>query len=385
MHIAMVNPFFYPFRGGTENYVLDLSKYLVNKGHEVDVICSREKGQAKEENLFGINVHRLNSLIVYKLPALLPPPYAHPIGYTYTGYKLLKKINPDLIHLHSRYFLSYYPLLLHKKLLHKKMLLTIHNSRPEDINWQTNFFGGLFDDVFGNFLMRRTDFIFGNSKYSLDVTVPKNYPKEKTGVAYNGIYTQKWKKKNMSLKDNYGAEYLLLTDARLVPQKGIEFLLEALKGLDEDFHLIIKGRFDASGFNYESKIKKLINSSELKGKVSLKPERLTEDEMIELYSAADVFVLPSLHEPFGIVLIQAMATETPIVATNVGGIPEVLDDSALMVPARNPIALKKAIQKYLNDKKLRKEKAKQARERVVNNFDWKIVGRQVEKQYEKMI
>jgi glycosyltransferase involved in cell wall biosynthesis len=49
MKITMVNPFFYPFRGGTENYVLDLSKYLVSRGHEVDVICSREKGQKKEE------------------------------------------------------------------------------------------------------------------------------------------------------------------------------------------------------------------------------------------------------------------------------------------------------------------------------------------------
>ncbi len=381
----MVNPFFYPFRGGTENYVLDLSKYLVSKGHEVDVICSREKGQAKEENLFGINVHRLNSIILYKLPALLPPPYAHPIGYTYTGYKLLKKINPDFIHLHSRYFLSYYPLLLHKKLLHKKLFLTIHNSRPEDINWQTNFFGGLFDDLFGNFLMRRTDFIFANSQYSLDVTVPKNYPKKQTGVAYNGIYVKNWKRRKTNLKDEVGAEFLLLTDARLVPQKGIEYLLEAVKGLDFDFHLIIKGRFDASGFDYENKIRKLMSSRELKGRVTLKPERLTEEEMVELYSAADVFVLPSLHEPFGIVLIQAMAAETPVVSTNVGGIPEVLADTALMVPSRDSEALRKAIEKYLSDSKLRKKKAKEAYERVKKNFDWSVVGKQVEEVYEQFL
>ncbi len=385
MKITMVNPFFYPFRGGTENYILDLSKYLVGKGHEVDVICSREKGQKKEEKIFGINVHRLNSIILYKLPSLLPPPYAHPIGYSYIGYNLLKKINPDLIHLHSRYFLSYYPLLLHKKKLHKKLLLTIHNSRPEDINWQTNFFGGLFDDIFGNFLMRRTDFIFGNSQYSLNVTIPKDYPKEKTAVAYNGIYVKNWKRKKTNLKDEFGAELLLLTDARLIPQKGIEYLLEAVKKLDADYHLVIKGRFDASGFDYEKKIRKLLASPELKGRVTLKPERLTEEEMVELYSAADIFVLPSLYEPFGIVLIQAMATETPIVATKVGGILEVVGNTALTVPSRDSIALRKAIQKYADDKKLRKQKAKQAYERVKNNFDWKIVGRQVEKVYEKLV
>ena len=187
------------------------------------------------------------------------------------------------------------------------------------------------------------------------------------------------------MKNEFGAEFLLLTDARLVPQKGIEYLLEAVKNLDFDYHLIIKGRFDASGFGYEKKIKKLLTSSELRGKVTLKPERLSEEEMVELYSAADVFVLPSLHEPFGIVLLQAMATETPIVATRVGGIPEVVGDTALTVPSRDSKALTKAIQKYLNNPKLRKQKAKQAHERVKKKFDWKIVGRQVEKVYEKFL
>ena len=381
MKICMVVPFFYPFRGGIENYVLDLSKYLVNKGHKVSVITAREKGQPKYNKEFGIDVYRVPSIVSYKLPSIFPPPYSLQPGFTYFGYKLLKKINPDFIHMHNRYFIGFYPIILHKKLLDKKLFLTIHNSRPEDINKQTNLLSGIYDDSLGNFLMNNCNHIFGNSQYSLDVTIPKKYSKKKTSVAYNGLYTDEWKRVKTNLKDDFGVENLLLTDLRLVPQKGAEYLINAIENID-DSHLIIKGRFEASGYGYEKQIKKLIHKKKLKDKVTIMSQRLSEEEMIELYSAADQFILPSLHEPFGIVLIQAMATNTPIVTTNVGGILEVVDNTAITVKSRSSKLLKKGIETYINDKKLAKKNAKNARKRVVDNFDWKIVGRQVEKVYE---
>ncbi|NYZ80053.1 glycosyltransferase family 4 protein, partial [Candidatus Micrarchaeota archaeon] len=232
MKINFVNPFFYPFRGGIENYMLDLSKYLVSRGHDVSVITSREPGQKAHDEEFGVDVHRVPAVVFYKLPSFFPPPYAHPFCFAYTGYRLLRKINPDMIHVHNRYFPGFYPIILHKKLLNKPMFLTIHNSKPEDINWQTNTFGRAYDDFLGNSLMRSCDFIFGNSQYSLDVTVPKDYDVKRTGVAYNGIYTKEWKRKKTALKDDFGAENLLLTDVRLVPQKGVEYLIKALDGID---------------------------------------------------------------------------------------------------------------------------------------------------------
>ncbi|MEM0372235.1 MAG: glycosyltransferase family 4 protein [archaeon] len=383
MKVNFVNSFFYPFRGGTENYMLDLAKYLVSRGHEVSVIASREPGQEDYSREFGIDVHRVPSVVFYKLPSFLPPPYSQPLCFSYTGYRLLKKISPDCIHVHSRYFPGFYPVILHKRLLHKPMFLTIHNSKPEDINWQTNFFGRAYDDFIGNVLMRSCDFIFGNSQYSLDVTLPPDYDKSRSGVAYNGIYTDVWKKKKTPLKDDFGCEYLLLSDARLVPQKGMEYLIKAVSGISEDFHLVIKGRFEASGYGYEKMIRAMIKKQKLSDRITIIPQRLSEEEMITLYSAADQFVLPSLHEPFGIVLIQAMATETPIIATNVGGIPEVVADTAITVPSRNAVAIREGILSYMRDKNLARKNAKRARERVVKRFDWKVVGRDVERVYER--
>lgn len=385
MKITFVNPFFYPFRGGIENYMLDLGKYLVSKGHEVSVITSKEPGQEKYTKEFGIDVHRVNSFVFYKLPSLFPPPYSIPICFGYFGYKLFKKLNPDHIHLHNRYFTGFYPVIAHKKILNKKLFLTIHNSKPEDINFQTNLGGRMYDDFIGNTMMRSCDFIFGNSQYSLDVTIPKDYPKENLGVAYNGLYTDEWKRRRNNLKEDFGCEHLLLTDLRLVPQKGVHYLIKSLNNLDEDFHLLIKGRFEASGYGYEKQVKKLIKKEKLQNKITIIPQRLSEDEMINLYSAADQFLLPSLHEPFGIVLIQAMATETPIVTTNVGGIPEVVADTAITIPSRDSKQMKEGILAYMHDKKLARKNAKNARKRVVENFDWKIVGRQVEKVYEEML
>jgi glycosyltransferase involved in cell wall biosynthesis len=383
MEVCFVNPFFYPFRGGIENYMLDLSKYLVSKGHDVNVITSREKGLKKYEEIEGIKVNRVRSAVFYKLPSMLPPPYAHPIGFSYSGYKILKKINPDFIHLHNRYFPGYYPVVAFKKMMNIPLFLTIHNSRPEDINASTVIGAGLYDNVLGNRLMNQCDFIFGNSRYSLDVTVPKSYNVKRTAVTYNGIYTKDWKRVKSDMKDDFGCDQLLLTDMRIVPHKGLHYLVDALKEVDADFHLVIKGRFEASGFEYEKQIMRQIKKNKLGDRVTIMPQRLTEQEMIRLYSSADQFILPSLHEPFGIVLIQAMGTETPIVATNVGGIPEVLGDTAVMVPSRSSDALAEGIMKYVEKPSLAKKNAKRARERVVRKFDWKVVGRDVERVYEK--
>ena len=100
---------------------------------------------------------------------------------------------------------------------------------------------------------------------------------------------------------------------------------------------------------------------------------LSQQEIIELYSNADVFVLSSLYEPFGIVLLQAMCVKTPVIATSVGGVPEVVGDAGLLVPPANALAIAEALRRVCSDKKLAFRLTRVARERVEKNFDWKIV------------
>ncbi len=100
------------------------------------------------------------------------------------------------------------------------------------------------------------------------------------------------------------------------------------------------------------------------------------------YNACDVFVLPSLYEPLGIVLLEAMACGKPVVASRVGGIPELVDEKVgMLVEPKNPDALAKSILMLLSDADLAKKLGDAGRRRA-EHFDWQHVLKKTLKVYE---
>jgi glycosyltransferase involved in cell wall biosynthesis len=128
---------------------------------------------------------------------------------------------------------------------------------------------------------------------------------------------------------------------------------------------------------------------------------LDKKEVIQLYSHADVFCCPSIYEPFGIINIEAMACETAVVASAVGGIKEVVVDgeTGILVPLEQqniapfePVDPNKfskdlaiGINKLVNNKELTESMAKNGRKRVEDFFDWSAIAKQVEKLYKSLI
>lgn len=106
-----------------------------------------------------------------------------------------------------------------------------------------------------------------------------------------------------------------------------------------------------------------------------------------LYSAIDVLVLPSTYEPFGRVLIEAMAAGKPVISTRVGGIPEVVEDgiTGLLVPPEDPKALAKAIAELIDNPALARRFGEKGRERVEKYFNAKTNTRQLERIYNQII
>jgi glycosyltransferase involved in cell wall biosynthesis len=128
---------------------------------------------------------------------------------------------------------------------------------------------------------------------------------------------------------------------------------------------------------------------------------LDKKEVIQLYSHADVFCCPSIYEPFGIINIEAMACETAVVASAVGGIKEVVvhGETGILVPLEQqneapfePIDpdkfakdLANGINKLVNNKELTETMAKNGRKRVEDFFDWTAIAKQVEGLYKSLI
>jgi glycosyltransferase involved in cell wall biosynthesis len=167
------------------------------------------------------------------------------------------------------------------------------------------------------------------------------------------------------------------TVANLFPRKGLEYLVQAVGNLKESFDnilLVIVGTGDAQ---YESQLRKQIQDLNLTQHVLF-----TEfQEYPELFvSQFDVFVLPSIQEGFGIVLLEAMALGKPIVASNVGGIPEIVqhEKTGILVKAADVEELSKGVLTLLNDPNKRRKMGEQAQKRAAEYFS---VERMMERLY----
>lgn len=169
----------------------------------------------------------------------------------------------------------------------------------------------------------------------------------------------------------------LLTVARLIEEKGLLYLLQALKSLQEDgrvFQAEIIGAADDP--NYGRELRSLRDELGLQTLVSF-PGALPFDQVLQRYAAADIFVLPCVVAGSGgrdvtpNALIEAMAMRLAVVSTNITGIPELVEHgvSGLLVPPRNAPALALALGRLLDDPALRRSLAEKARQRVETRFD----------------
>ncbi|MBT3705195.1 glycosyltransferase family 4 protein [Candidatus Peregrinibacteria bacterium] len=222
------------------------------------------------------------------------------------------------------------------------------------------------------------------------------YPdqKHKISVIHNGIDTTWWKSQIISFgaKDRTNIRKELfesdtktlvgLTVAELHPRKGLHFLLRAIQNLltqlpatkSQNIRFAIAGE----GPQREA-LQKLIEKRNLQNHVILLGRR---KNIPQLMKSADFFVLPSTREAFGLVNLEAMISNLPIIATKAGGIPEIIENNktGLLVPTENEKLLAQAIKKLISSKPLRDRLAKNAKKTVEKTFD----AHQMAKKYERI-
>jgi glycosyltransferase involved in cell wall biosynthesis len=184
------------------------------------------------------------------------------------------------------------------------------------------------------------------------------------------------------------SEHIVLYVGRFDPRKGVETLLQACANSQAkshlNFRLVIAGGEDphSESDREEERIKLLAQELELTENI-LFTGRLNHDILPFYYAAADVCVVPSHYEPFGLVAIEAMACGTPVVASNVGGLKFTVipEETGLLVPPHDVNGFTAAIDRILTDDVWARKMRKQASLRVRQNFSWAYVAGQLSDLY----
>ncbi len=205
----------------------------------------------------------------------------------------------------------------------------------------------------------------------------------KINRVYHGLDINKYSKTNPSLAAKSRSEEILqkkeklpfiLSVGRLEAKKGFFYLLEAyllLKAKNIDFSCLIAGEG-----SHEQALKTKIERSGLSGAVKLLGP-LSEESIMELYLRSDIFVLPCIttrngdHDGLPNVLIEASALEVPVISTNIGGIPELIEHekTGILVPEKDADSLASALESLIKNKDQREQLARNARTRVVERFN----------------
>lgn len=285
-------------------------------------------------------------------------------------YKELKKHKPDILHVPHYNVPIFY---------RGKMVVTIHDLThlilPE-------FLPNKFAKFYAKFMLW-----IATKKASQILTVSENTKKDlikmfkvkpdKITVIYNGVgkeFVKKEEKEYSYLYDKYSIDKnkkSIMYVGNLKPHKNLERLLIAFSKLEnkENYNLILVGKaFE----NYDglSKKEESLNIKNLVIKTGL----VEQDELVDLYNLADLFVLPSLYEGFGIPIIEAFACMTPAICSNNSSLPEVGKDKVGYFDALNPDDIKDRIEEYIN-KKYTKKELEELRNYALE-FDWKDISKE---------
>jgi len=225
------------------------------------------------------------------------------------------------------------------------------------------------------------------------------FPKDKIQVCYNGVDPQKYNpetidaeqiRKVRAIYDVKDDELMIFFIGRLVGVKGVDRLIMAMPHIlqkQPKVKLVILGLGDLQEY-----LSNLVKTMRLDGSVKLRFEFVPEEERILHYAACDVAVFPSLYEPFGIVVLEAMSMERPVVVGGAGisGMREIVipfgeEQCGYHVDPSNPTDIAWGILSSLESPEKRKWLGKNGRRRVLNEFTWDKVAERTIEVYEQII
>lgn len=293
--------------------------------------------------------------------------------------KQIQKEKPDIIHISGMQSSGFHCMFAAILAGCKNRIITTHGFSGDsmDISKIKRFF---FNNIIEPFTLIMATNVQGISKYTMHKKMVQKYAKHKSSYIYNFPPNENEFVKHKSIRDELGIskdEVVYTTVSRIVFDKGYKELAEAIKSLNsiKNIRFIIVG-----DGKYEDIFKKEVANEIDSGKVIMLGKR---NDVMDILSESNVFVLPTLHENLGNVFLEASFVGIPSIGTSVGGVPEIIVDgvTGLLIPPFDSAALSEAVLKMYNNPKLRKEMGGKAKLRLNNIFNPVKIAKQFDDLY----
>ena len=391
--------------GGAGVHVEYLSRELARAdrgAHQVDVLCFGDQ----QETRGNLRVRGVAGPPPNALPAQ-DPRHERLLDALFRDLGMVGKVErPDIVHCHTWY--SHLAGCLARPLTGARLVLTTHSLEPHR-PWKVEQLGTAYNVTvwIERTAYQNADGVVAVSRaMKEDVQSLYGVSPDKVRVIHNGIDPDEYRpKQDLATLERLGVDPempIVLFVGRITRQKGILHLVRAIRHLEPGMQAVLcAGAPDTKEIGEE--MKELVRQAQKDARVPVSwlDQMLPKQDTIALYSHAAVFVCPSVYEPFGIINLEAMACETPVVASAVGGIPEIVvpDETGVLVPfepesatspePKDPDGFSRALAAAINDLMANPERrsamGKAARRRVLDHFSWRHIAEQTIEFYRDLV
>jgi glycogen(starch) synthase len=350
--------------GGPATTYHNLATVFANLGHEVHVIC-QAVGSQKDSLQEGVFVHRVGTN---------PKRYSvlARINYNLNAFKKLRELykNYDIDVIETVYWSAEaFPyVLLSNGRKHNTVLIIRSTSLPSDAIDTHNFSG--IEQLLGlkilskltSFTAKRADCVIAESEISYhNMTKRSGVDPHKVRLIHQTVNVEEWTNVNSNMKDELGIgrdKSIVLYVGRLQARKGFHVLCKAIPIVVKakpNVKFVVVGKDTYTAHGQTSFKEWAIDEAKIRSSLTevVFIDYLPRKKLVRLFSACDVFVLPSIEESFGVAVLEAMMSGKPIVATRVGIVPELerhQPSGLAVIPAGDPEKLAKAIIKLVSHK-----------------------------------
>ena len=343
------------------------AKHFASKGNEVHIISFRNADIQNVEVHF-LNVHGFIS--ISPVASLLSR-----AGYILWARKikrLVNKINPDILHAH---WATSYGLLAALTGFHPFIL----SAWGSDILISPE--SNRLMKIIVEFNLKKADVVTATSRTLSIATKKLIYDEKPVHIIPFGVDTKLFSPSEYTPSTK---EVCIGVVKSLEEEYGIEYLIRA-------FNIVIDKGFDCkllivgSG-SLKEKLISLTKKLRLSKLVTF-TGKINNDDIVNYLHRMDIFVTPSLSESFGVSVVEASSCEIPVIASDVGGLPEVIVDgeTGFLIPPRNEAAIAEKIIKLIEQPGLRKNIGSNGRKFVLDNYDWNLCAKKMEEVYESIL